>query len=77
MKKLESNAVDRIVNETRLSLIFNESHKQAAKRIQNALNIGRNRQHDQNASALWRYFQSVITWVSTTFTEKIEMTTEN
>ena len=27
-------------------------------------------QHDQNASALWRYFQDVITWVSTTFTEK-------
>jgi len=27
-------------------------------------------QHDQNASALWRYFQDVITWVSTTFTRK-------
>ncbi len=27
-------------------------------------------QHDQNASALWRYFQGVITWVSTTFTKK-------
>lgn len=27
-------------------------------------------QHDQNASALWRYFQDVITWVSTTFTNK-------
>jgi hypothetical protein len=27
-------------------------------------------QHDQNASALWRYFQDVITWVSTTFTKK-------
>jgi len=27
-------------------------------------------QHDQNASALWIYFQSVITWVSTTFTKK-------
>ena len=27
-------------------------------------------QHDQNANALWIYFQSVITWVSTTFTEK-------
>jgi len=27
-------------------------------------------QHDQNASALWRYFQDVITWVSATFTNK-------
>ena len=27
-------------------------------------------QHDQNASALWIYFQSVITWVSVTFTKK-------
>jgi len=27
-------------------------------------------QHDQNASALWRYFQDVITWISTTFTKK-------
>jgi len=27
-------------------------------------------QHDQNASALWRYFQDVMTWVSTTFTKK-------
>jgi len=27
-------------------------------------------QHDQNANALWIYFQSVITWVSTTFTKK-------
>ena len=27
-------------------------------------------QHEQNASALWRYFQSVITWVDTTFTTK-------
>jgi len=27
-------------------------------------------QHDQNASALWIYFQAVITWVSTTFTKK-------
>jgi len=27
-------------------------------------------QHDQNASPLWIYFQSVITWVSTTFTKK-------
>jgi len=27
-------------------------------------------QHDQNAGALWRYFQDVITWVSTTFTKK-------
>ena len=26
------------------------------------------RQHDQNAGALWNYFQSVITWVTTTFT---------
>jgi hypothetical protein len=29
-----------------------------------------NHQHDPNASALWIYFQSVITWVSTTFTKK-------
>ncbi len=29
-----------------------------------------NHQHDQNANALWIYFQSVITWVSTTFTNK-------
>lgn len=27
-------------------------------------------QHDQNAAALWRYFQDVITWVETTFTQK-------
>ncbi len=27
-------------------------------------------QHDQNANTLWIYFQSVITWVSTTFTKK-------
>lgn len=27
-------------------------------------------QHDQNVNALWIYFQSVITWVSTTFTKK-------
>src|SRR3989344_389944 len=27
-------------------------------------------QHDQNASALWRYFQDVITWVNGTFTNK-------
>lgn len=25
-------------------------------------------QHDQNASALWRYFQDVISWVQSTFT---------
>lgn len=27
-------------------------------------------QHDQNANALWRYFQDVITWVQGTFTTK-------
>jgi len=27
-------------------------------------------QHDQNASALWRYFQDVIAWVEATFTKK-------
>lgn len=27
-------------------------------------------QHDPNASALWRYFQSVLTWVSATFPKK-------
>jgi hypothetical protein len=29
-----------------------------------------NHQHDPNASALWRYFQDVITWVNATFTNK-------
>jgi hypothetical protein len=29
-----------------------------------------NHQHDPNASALWLYFQSVITWVKATFTVK-------
>jgi len=29
-----------------------------------------NHQDDQNASALWIYYQSVITWVSTTFIKK-------
>lgn len=29
-----------------------------------------NHQHDPNASALWLYFQAVITWVSSTFTTK-------
>ncbi|MCL2074762.1 MAG: DUF262 domain-containing protein [Marinilabiliaceae bacterium] len=27
-------------------------------------------QNDQNAGALWNYFQSVITWITTTFTNK-------
>ncbi|HPS66163.1 MAG TPA: DUF262 domain-containing protein, partial [Ignavibacteria bacterium] len=27
-------------------------------------------QHDQNAGALWRYYQNVITWVQTTFVNK-------
>jgi hypothetical protein len=27
-----------------------------------------NHQHDSNAAALWRYFQDVITWVESTFT---------
>ena len=27
-------------------------------------------QHDKNAGALWNYFQSVITWVTTTFIKK-------
>lgn len=27
-------------------------------------------QHDHNASPLWRYFQSVITWIESTFTVK-------
>jgi hypothetical protein len=27
-------------------------------------------QHDQNANALWRYFQDVISWVESTFTNK-------
>ena len=27
-------------------------------------------QHDPNASALWRYFEGVITWVTSTFTTK-------
>ena len=29
-----------------------------------------NHQHDSNASALWIYFQSVITWINTTFIVK-------
>lgn len=29
-----------------------------------------NHQHDPNASALWLYFQSVITWINSTFTVK-------
>lgn len=29
-----------------------------------------NHQHDQNANALWMYFQSVITWVEGTFIQK-------
>lgn len=29
-----------------------------------------NHQHDPNATALWRYFQDVITWVNSTFTVK-------
>lgn len=29
-------------------------------------------QHDPNASALWIYFQSVISWIETTFTNKRE-----
>ncbi len=29
-----------------------------------------NHQHDQNASALWRYFQDVISWIEATFTTK-------
>jgi hypothetical protein len=29
-----------------------------------------NHQHDPNASALWRYFQDVISWVDATFTNK-------
>jgi hypothetical protein len=29
-----------------------------------------NHQHDQNASALWRYFQDVISWIESTFTVK-------
>ena len=29
-----------------------------------------NHQHDPNASALWIYFQSVITWIETTFVNK-------
>ena len=29
-----------------------------------------NHQHDLNASALWRYFQDVISWINATFTTK-------
>lgn len=29
-----------------------------------------NHQHDPNASALWRYFQDVISWIESTFTVK-------
>jgi len=41
LKKMEANAVSRIVSETRQSLILNEGLRQTAKRIQNALDIGR------------------------------------
>lgn len=29
-----------------------------------------NHQHDQNASALWRYYKDVISWVEATFPKK-------
>ena len=41
LTKLESNSVARIVKETRESLILSEPRRETAKRIQNALNIGR------------------------------------
>jgi SPP1 gp7 family putative phage head morphogenesis protein len=47
LKKLETNAAARIVKETRQSMLLHESIKQAGKRLQNALNIGRH-----SASAL-------------------------
>lgn len=41
LKKLESNAVNRIIKETRESLILSENLRETAKRIQNALDVGR------------------------------------
>ena len=41
LKKLESNAVARIINETRQSRILSESLRETAKRLQGALDIGR------------------------------------
>jgi SPP1 gp7 family putative phage head morphogenesis protein len=41
LKKLESNAVARIVKETREAHVLDESLRESAKRIQNALDVGR------------------------------------
>lgn len=41
LKKLEKGAVDRIMREVRESMILAETRGQTAKRIQNALNVGR------------------------------------
>ena len=41
LTKLSDNATNRIIKETRESLILHESHAQTAKRIQKALDIGR------------------------------------
>jgi SPP1 gp7 family putative phage head morphogenesis protein len=41
LKKLEANAAARIVKETRQAMLLNESIKQAGKRLQTALEIGR------------------------------------
>ena len=41
LKKLEGNAVARIVQETREAKVLSESLRQTAKRLQNALDVGR------------------------------------
>ncbi len=41
LKKLEGNAVARIIQETREAKVLSESLRQTAKRLQNALDIGR------------------------------------
>lgn len=41
LKKLESNAAARIIRESRIALVAGESRKTAAKRVQEALNVGR------------------------------------
>jgi SPP1 gp7 family putative phage head morphogenesis protein len=41
MKKLESNTVDRVISESRRSLVLHESPTKTAKRLQEALNVSR------------------------------------
>ena len=58
MTKLSDNAVNRIVAETRESLILHESLAQTSKRIQEALDIGRRSARGIAHNALhgaWQY----------------------